>query len=79
MLQSKKRRRKQIKKETRIKINTSYFENSGLILLILIEMKRNGILKGKVLVDYLEKSLSQLSTEEREKIRKEVDVDGMDW
>lgn len=67
-----------MKKETRIKINTSYFENSGLILLILIEMKRNGILKGKVLVDYLEKSLSQLSPEEREKIRKEVDVDGMD-
>lgn len=67
-----------MKKETRNKINTSCFENSGLILLILIEMKRNGILKAKVLVDYLEKSLSQLSPEVREKIRKEVDVDGMD-
>lgn len=68
-----------MEKESRIIINALCFENSGLILRILIEMKRNGILKDKVLVDYLEKTLSQLSTEECEKIRKEVDVDGMDY
>lgn len=67
------------KNNMKTKINTSYFENSGLILLILIEMRRQGILKGEILIDYLKKALGQLSTEQREKIGKEMGIDVMGW